>query len=68
MGFFWAKYLIFEFEKYWVDMFDGIENLCKVWGKTDLCFPKWREEFDKFSPEHLKNIEIGTSVGSFYLN
>ena len=24
----------------------------KIWGKTDLRFPKWHEEFGKFSPEH----------------
>ena len=26
-------------------MFDGTEDCCKIWRKTDLCFPKWHEEF-----------------------
>ena len=29
-------------------------RLMQSWRKTDLCFEKWHEEFDKFSPEHLK--------------
>ena len=30
-------------------MFDGTEDWCKRWRKTDLCFQKWHEEFGKFS-------------------
>ena len=30
-------------------MFDGTEDWCKVWRKTDLCFQEWNEEFGKFS-------------------
>ena len=25
------------------------EDWCKIWRKIDLCFPKWHEEFGKFS-------------------
>ena len=30
-------------------MFDSTEDWCKIWRKSDLCFLKWHEEFDKFS-------------------
>ena len=26
-------------------MFDRIEDWCKIWRKTELCFQKWHEEF-----------------------
>ena len=29
-------------------MFDCIEDWCKIWRRTDLCFLKWHEEFGKF--------------------
>ena len=29
-------------------MFDGTEDWCKIWGRTDLCFEKWHEESGKF--------------------
>ena len=34
--------------------------------KTDLKFGKWHEEYGKFSPEHLKNLKIGTLMGSIH--
>ena len=40
-------------------MFDGTEDWCKIWRKTDLCFQKWHEEFVKFSPEHSKISKLG---------
>ena len=49
MGSFWTKYIMFELKKYRGVMFDGTENWCKVWRKIDLSFPKWHEEFAKFS-------------------
>ena len=50
MGCFWPKYIMFELKKkYRGVMFDGTEDWCKIWRKTDLCFQKWHEEFDKFS-------------------
>ena len=49
MGCFWPKYLISELRKYSGAMFDCPENWCRIWGKNDLCFLKWHDEFGKFS-------------------
>ena len=49
MGCFWPKYIMFELKKYRGVMFDGTEDWCKIWRKTDLCFLKWYEEFGKIS-------------------
>ena len=51
---FWPKYIMFELKKYRGVIFDGTEDWCKIWRKTDLCFQKWHEEFSKFLPEHLR--------------
>ena len=55
----WPKYVIFELTKYRGVTFDGTENWCKVWRKTDMCFQKWHEEFGTFSPEHSKVSKLG---------
>ena len=52
MGCFWPKYINFELRTYRGVMFGGTEEWYKIWRKTDLCFQKWHEEFDKFSPPH----------------
>ena len=52
-----AKYLMFDLKKYRGVMFH--EGWCKIWRKTDLWFGKWREEYSKFSPEHLKVSKLG---------
>ena len=49
MGSFCTKYIMFELKKYRGVMFDDTEDWCKIWRKTNLCFPKSHEEFDKFS-------------------
>ena len=49
MGSFWPKYVMFELKKYTKVILDGNEDGCKIWRKTDLCFPKWHEEFGKLS-------------------
>ena len=54
MGCFWPKYIMFELKKYRRVMFDGTEDWCKIWRKTDLYFLKWHEEFGTFSPEHVQ--------------
>ena len=54
MGCFWPKYIMFELKKYRGVMFDGTEDWCKIWRKTDLYFLKWHEEFGKFSPENVR--------------
>ena len=38
----WPQYIMFELKKV---MFDGTEDWCKIWRKTDLCFQKWHKEF-----------------------
>ena len=43
---FWPKY---RGKKYRGVIFDGSEDWCKNWTKTDLHFQKWYEEFGKFS-------------------
>ena len=55
-----------NFQKHRGVMFDGTEYWCKIWRKNDLCFQKWREEFCKFSPEHVRKSKNGTLMGLFY--
>ena len=40
VGSFWTKYIMFELKKYREVLFDGTEDWCKIWRKTDLCFLK----------------------------
>ena len=49
MGSFWPKYIMFELKKYRRVIFDGTDDWCKIWRKTDLYLSKWHEEFGKFS-------------------
>ena len=42
-------------------MFDGTEDWCKLWRKTDLCYLKWNENFGKFS----FTVEVGITWWSF---
>ena len=58
IGSFWAKYILFELQKYRRVFFHYTEEWCKIWRKTDLWFGKW-QEFGKFSPEHLKVSILG---------
>ena len=58
-GCFWTKYIMFDLKKYRGVMFGSTEYWCKIWRKTDFCFQKWHEEFEKFSPEHLKVSKWG---------
>ena len=49
IGSFWKRSRMFELKNYRRVMFDGTgTDWCKIWKKTDLCFPKWHEKFDKF--------------------
>ena len=66
IGSFCAKYITFDLKKSRGVIFHGTEEWCKNWKKNDLWFRKWDEEHGKFSPEHLKNLKTGTSMGSFY--
>ena len=65
IGCFWAKYIMFELKKYRGVIFDGTEYWWEVWRKNELCFQKWYEKFEKFSPEHLKVSKLGLWWDSF---
>ena len=39
-GCFWPKYIMLELKKYRGVIFDGTEDWCKIWRRTDLCFLK----------------------------
>ena len=49
IGSFWPKYIMLELKKNRRVMFDGPEDWCRIWRKTDLSFQKWHEQFGKFS-------------------
>ena len=59
MGWFWPKYIMFELRKHRGVMYDGTQDWYKIWGKTDLCFQKWHDEFSKVSPERLEVLKLG---------
>ena len=59
IGSFWAKYILFELQKYRGVIFHDTEELCKFWRKTDLWFEKRLEKFGKISTEHLKRSKLG---------
>ena len=49
MGSFWAKYILFELQKYrGVGIFHEAEEGYKIWRRIDLSFQNWHKEFDKF--------------------
>ena len=65
MGCFWPKYIMLELKNYRGVIFHDTEEWCKVWRKTDLWFGKWREEFDKFLPDHSTVSKLGLWWGPF---
>ena len=58
LGCFCAECITFDLKKYGEVIFHDIEDWCKIWRKTDLCFGKWHDEYGKFSPEHLKVLKL----------
>ena len=44
-----TKVYNFELKRYRGLMFNGTEDWCKIWGKTDLNFQKLHEELGKFA-------------------
>ena len=46
-------------------IFHDTEGWCEIWTKTNLWFGKWHEEYEKFSPEHLKVSKFGLSWDLF---
>ena len=67
MGFFWAKYMLFELEKYRGVISHDTEEWCKIWRGIELSFQNWHGEFDKFWPEHLEVSKIFTLTHSFWV-
>ena len=54
MGSFWAKYILFELEKYRRVIFHDTEKWRKIWRGNDLPFQNSLEEFVKLWPKHSK--------------
>ena len=48
MGFIWPKCIIFELKQYRGVVRYYTEDQCKLWGKNDLWFHNWHEDFGKF--------------------
>ena len=57
--------VMFDLKKSSGVIFHDTREWCKIWRKTDFCFQKWHEEFEKFSPEHLKVSKLGLWWDSF---
>ena len=66
LGFFWAKYVLFELKKYSGIIFHETEERYKIWRGMDLPFQNWHKEFDEIWPEHLKVSNIFILMGSFW--
>ena len=48
MWYFCWKYIILEPKNYRRVMCHNSEEWCTIWGRTDLCFERWHEEFGEF--------------------
>ena len=57
--------VMFDLKKSSGVIFHDTREWCKIWRKTDLCFQKWHEEFEKFSAEHLKVSKLELWWDSF---
>ena len=66
MGFFWAKYILFEIKKYRRVIFHETEKGYKIWKGIDLQFQNWDKEFDKCWPKNSKASKNFTLIGSFW--
>ena len=56
---FCAKYITFDKYKTRGVIFHDTKERCKIWRNADLLFGKWREEYDKSSPVHVKVLKLG---------
>ena len=66
IGFFWAKYILFELKNYRGVIFHEAQEGYKICGGIDLPFQSWHKKFDKFCPEHSKVSKIFTLMDSFW--
>ena len=60
LGFLWNSCL--NYKMYELKIYRGVlchdnEEWYKIWRGIDLSFQNWHEEFDKFWPDHLKNVK-----------
>ena len=60
-----------KLEKYTLKIQRGVmchenEEWCKIWRGIELSFQNWQEDFDEFSPEHLKVSKILILMGSLW--
>ena len=60
-----ANYITFDLKKYRGVVFCDNEFSLKMWGKNNLLFGKWQEQFDKLSSKHLKVSKLVLSWNPF---
>ena len=63
----WKVYNVWP-KKYRGAIFHDAKMSGKIWGKTDLWFGKWQEEFGKFLPEHMGVSNLGHWQNPFVQN
>ena len=66
MTFICSKLKMYELKFYMGVMCHDNEEWCKIWKGIDLSVQNGHEEFDKFSPEHLKILKICTLMSYFW--
>ena len=67
MGWFWAKYIMFQLKKYTGVVFLCTQDWCKVCRKTCLGFQKLTWGIWQISTRALESLQIGTLMASFCL-
>ena len=58
MCFFWAKYILFEVQKYRGIIFHETEGAYKIWRGLELLYQNWHKEFDKILTQTLQSLKI----------
>ena len=69
MCYFCRRYITFEPKKCRGVKCHNTEGGCKIWGRTDLCFEKWHEEFGEFLLNTWKSQNLhfkGLILGKVY--
>ena len=66
MGSLWAKYILFELQRYRGVIFHETEEGYKIWRGIYFYFQNWHKEFDKIWPKHSKILKIFILMGSFW--
>ena len=65
IGFFWARYILFELKRYRGVIIHETEEGYKIWRGIHLSFQNWHKEFDKFWSEHWKVSKVFALIDSF---